>query len=234
MNPGGTSLPLSLKSFNYNVTESKFGFYYSSSVSNLLAREFRKLFKSDDEYLNFPNKYLFGPIGASSFILDTDPSGTFVASSFGYASPRDWAKLGDIVRRRGVASDGSRVIPEQFIDFMLTARSFSGGHYGGSIWLNPARVGVGEYNFLGPDDKDKRRFRWMTRAVPQDAAMMSGFNGQYVMVIPSLNCVIVRLGFTPGVWEAGIGDEDDSQVPFNNYHFFRTLSDHCARLNENH
>lgn len=234
-----SAFPSIYKSFNYNVTSSNFDFYYSSSLSNLLARELRLLFKSDEEYLQFPHKYLFGPIGASSFIVETDNANVFVASSFGYATPRDWAKLGDLLRTGGVSiSDGTRVISKEFVDFMLTARAFSGGHYGGSIWLNPARIGVGEYNYLGSDNKDKKRFGWMTRAVPHDAAIMSGFNGQYVMIIPSLKCVIVRLGFTPGVWDTvldedeGKGDMNGSVVPFDSFEFFGALSKHCMRLNE--
>ena len=77
----------------------------------------------------------------------------------------------------------------------------------------------------------------MTRTVPNDAAIMSGFNGQYVMIIPSLRCVIVRLGFTPGVWDSVLDEDEDrgdmdGSVPFDNSEFFGILSKHCVRLNE--
>lgn len=61
------------------------GWYYSSAVSNLLSAELRNLFSSDEEYWSFPHTHLFHKIGASSFALEMDAQGTFVASSFGYA-----------------------------------------------------------------------------------------------------------------------------------------------------
>ena len=61
------------------------GWYYSSAVSNLLSAELRYLFPSDAEYWSFPHKHVFGKMNASSFALELDAQGTFVASSFAYA-----------------------------------------------------------------------------------------------------------------------------------------------------
>jgi CubicO group peptidase (beta-lactamase class C family) len=61
------------------------GWYYSSAVSNLLSAELRSLFSSDEEYWEFPHKHLFAKINASSFAIEMDAQGVFVASSFGYA-----------------------------------------------------------------------------------------------------------------------------------------------------
>ena len=96
-----------------------------------------------------------------------------------------------------------------------------------SIWLNPACVSVSEYNLLPAEHKDKKNKIWMTRILPPDAYTMSGFDGQYVTVIPSLRCVIVRLGMTPDI------DKDDKSRPrsFSKPEFFGTLSNHCRRLN---
>ena len=120
-----------------------------------------------------------------------------------------------------------QILPNGYVDTITTARPKSGGHYGGSLWLNPARVSVEEYNYLSLSHKDVRSYGWMTRALPKDAYFMSGYDGQYVAVIPSLECVIVRLGFT-----ADTGDKTpDNPLPaFSKPKFFGTIAKHCARL----
>lgn len=115
------------------------GWYYSSGLSNVLATEFRALFASDDEYWRFPQEALFRPIGANDFVMETDTSGTFLASSLSYASAVNWAKLGQLLLQRG-SWNGVQVLSEAYVDWALTPHPHSGGVYGGSIWLNPACV----------------------------------------------------------------------------------------------
>ena len=123
-------------------SDSSFAWYYSSAVSNLLSHELRILL-GDKKYWEFPHKHLFSVIGADSFVLEMDPSGTFIASSFGYATARDWTKLGQLLLNRGQWIDSSgntiQVIPSEYVDFMQIPHPASGGHYGGHVWLNPAR-----------------------------------------------------------------------------------------------
>jgi CubicO group peptidase (beta-lactamase class C family) len=176
-----------------NVTN--FGWYYSSAVSNLLSTELRHRFRSDEEYWAFPHVALFDVIGATSFALEMDPSGTFVASSFGYASGRDWALLGELLLREGLWGD-RQVLPSWYVRFLQTPNPASGGHYGGQIWLNAARVRTDEYNRLPLSHDKKVQCEWMTRELPPDAYYMSGHDGQFVFIIPSRKLVITRLGFT--------------------------------------
>ncbi len=172
---------------------SRFAWYYSSGVSNLLAKEFRSIFASDEAYWSFPREALFEPLG-SSFVLETDPSGTFVASSFAYGSARDWAVLGQLVLQEG-RWKGQQLVDRAFALSLHTPFPASGGHYSGQFWLNPARVDVREYNVLALDHRNKMEKSWMTAALPADALLMSGFEGQYVVVVPSRELVVVRLGF---------------------------------------
>lgn len=177
-----------------------FAWYYSSAVSNLLSQELRTRIGDDRKYWALPHDLLFDLIGAGSFVLEMDPSGTFVASSFSYASGRDWAKLGQLLLNKGVwkQEDGTevRVLPFEFVEFLQQPHPASGGHYGGQIWLNPARVSVAEYNRIQPTHKNKNANAWMTSVLPPDAYFFSGFEGQNVFIIPSLDLVISRLGFT--------------------------------------
>ena len=66
-----------------------------------------------------------------------------------------------------------------------------------SFWLNPAVVPSEIYNELPDTHPHKLRRKWLLETLPSDAYFMSGFNGQYTFIIPSLELVIVRLGFTP-------------------------------------
>lgn len=169
--------------------------YYSSGISNVLAVELRDRFPTWDEYLAFPHSQLFDQIGAPSFALEMDTSGTFTASSYSYATARDWARLGELFLREG-QWEGKRILSKKFVRFVRGATSGSGGHYGGSFWTNPSQVSVSAYNELAWDHPDKNRKAWLTTALPSDAYFMGGYLGQFVMIIPSKNLVVSRLGFT--------------------------------------
>ncbi len=84
-----------------------------------------------------------------------------------------------------------------------------------------------EYNYLSQDYKDYKRGKWMTRSLPPDAYMMCGYDGQFVVVIPSLDCVVSRLGFTS---DTGDRKPEDPNPAFSKSKFFSTIAQHCKRL----
>ena len=201
---------------------SPWAWYYSSAVSNLLAKELRSHFPSDDSYWAFPHSALFDKVGASSFALEIDPSGTFVASSFGYATGRDWTRLGEVLLAGGVWR-GQQVLPQWYVDFMRTPHPASGGHYGGHIWLNAAGVSVEEYNRLPWNHPRKVQCQWITRALPADAFYMSGHDGQFVFIMPSRQLVVSRLGFT---------HDEGGSVGYRGWdteEFFSTIVNKCTK-----
>ncbi len=130
-----------------------------------------------EEYLAFPQRELFDPIGARHFVLETDAWGNFIMTGFDYGSARDWARFGLLHLWDGVWK-GRRVLPEGWVGFISTPAPADKNHgYGGLFWLN-------------------RGGAW--KGVPEDAFMASGHMGQYTMVIPSKEMVVVRLGPSPG------------------------------------
>ncbi len=158
---------------------------YSSGTANILARIIRDLVGGDiATYWDFPRTNLFYPIGMKSAVLEPDASGTFVGSSYMYATARDWARFGQLYLQDGVWQ-GQRILPEGWVDYARTPTPASQGQYGALWWLNR---GAG-------DSKE-----W--EGVPEDAYAAEGHDGQYVVVIPSRGMVIVRLGVSRhGAWD---------------------------------
>lgn len=157
--------------------------YYSSGTSNIIAKLLREtLQRADINDQAFAREALFEPIGANGFTLEPDASGVFVGSSFAYASVRDWARLGQLYLQDGVWA-GTRILPEGWSDYVAAPALQSDNQYGAQFWLN--RDG----------EDDRARF---FKALPEDVYMMSGHEGQYVLIIPSKNAVIVRTGMTRG------------------------------------
>ena len=92
---------------------------YSGGTSNIIARVLRQRFVDERDYLRFPRERLFEPLGMRSAVLEPDEAGTFVGSSFMYASARDWARLGLLFLRDGVWQ-GRRLLPEGWVAYSLT------------------------------------------------------------------------------------------------------------------
>ena len=147
---------------------------YSSGTTNILQEIVRRQFSSHADYLAFPHTRLFQKLGMTSAILEPDASGTYVGSSFMYATARDWAKFGQLYLQDGVWNN-ERLLPEGWVAYSSTETPHSDGTYAAHFWL-------------GHNDKD----------FPKDAFMAEGFEGQTVAIIPSRNLVIVRLGLTHG------------------------------------
>ena len=157
---------------------------YSSGTTNLLHYAMlTQVFHGDAEsYLRYPAQALFDPLGMSSAIIEPDESGVYVGSSHQLATARDWARLGQLYLDRG-EFEGNRLLPETWIDYALRPTATNtAGTYGAHWWLNvdPAE-GV-------------RRFPRLASNV----FMASGFEGQYVVVVPNDGLVIVRLGLDRG------------------------------------
>jgi hypothetical protein len=147
-------------------------FEYSSGTTNMLAYAMRSAFASNEDYVAFPYERIFGPIGASTFVLETDASGHFVGSSYGYASARDWGKLGLLFLNEGNLY-GQQLLDTAWVRFCRTPTDESEGIYGGHFWIPYSR---GELGYR-----------------PTDYAM-DGFQGQRVSIHPEDQLIIVRLG----------------------------------------
>ena len=161
-------------------------FNYSSGTSVILSRAWQDLFADAEAALAWPRQALFGPLGMTSAVLEADARGTYVGSSYLYATAHDWARFGQLLLNGGVWN-GTRILPEGFVEWMQTEDPASKGAYGhGNVWLHGPRGGTpeGQESDAGFD-------------LPEDAFWLLGHDGQTVTVVPSLRLVVVRLGLTP-------------------------------------
>jgi len=132
--------------------------------------------------LRFARRELFAPLGMRHVVLQLDGAGTIEGSSEMMASARDWARFGQLYLNDGVAG-GKRILPEGWVNYSATATP--GG------W-----VGIGAGFWTNQGDSFGARFR-VEHDWPRDAFFAKGTIGQYIIVIPSEQLVIVRLGRSP-------------------------------------
>jgi CubicO group peptidase (beta-lactamase class C family) len=129
-----------------------------------------------EEILTFPQRALFDRIGIRRQVLETDPYGHFLMNGHGYGTARSWARLGLLLLQDG-RWRGERLLPEGWSDFVATpAPAWRRPVYGAFVWLNRA----GQLR------------------LPIDAYYMLGAGGQYTIVVPSRELVVVRMGHQRG------------------------------------
>jgi CubicO group peptidase (beta-lactamase class C family) len=145
---------------------------YSSGTTNLLSGILRKQFNTHQSYLDFWYSNLLDKIGMNSAIVETDMTGNFVGSSYGWATTRDWAKFGLLYLHKG-NWNGEQIFDESWAKYVSTPTNTSNGQYGAQFWLNAG----GRF----PN-------------TPKDMFYASGYQGQMVAIFPSHDIVIVRMG----------------------------------------
>lgn len=151
---------------------------YSSGTTNILSRALGDTIhgglRGDPARAameGFLAAHVFGPIGMTSAIPKFDAAGTFVGSSFVYATARDFLRFGRTYRDDGVV-DGVRVLPA---GWTAHARTF--------VALDVDGFGYGRHWWRWPE--------------LDDVFSANGYEGQYTIVSPERQLVVVHLGKTP-------------------------------------
>jgi CubicO group peptidase (beta-lactamase class C family) len=154
--------------------------YYSSGTSNILSRILRR--ELGEDYLEWPHKEIFSKLGVGSVVFEVDASNAYVGSSYIWASPRDWARLGLLYLNDGVWN-GERILPEGWVDYSRTPTPKSEMlQYGAAFWLNAG-------------DRENPTDRRLPDC-PRDIYSMNGYEGQRVFILPTQDMIVVRLGQT--------------------------------------
>lgn len=158
-------------------------FEYSSGTSNMLSWIIRNTV-GDSAYYTFATERLFKKTGMHSMILEPDAVGTYVGSSYAFATPRDWGRFGLLFLNDGMFN-GARVLPEGWSEYSSTpCEGAKAGQYGAQFWLN-AGAKNDPIDRVYPD-------------VPLDLFWADGYEGQNVFILPSKDLVIVKLSQSSG------------------------------------
>lgn len=155
-------------------------FNYSSGNSNLLSMVIRKTV-GEKNYQAFPYDSLFYPAGMYNTLLEQDAAGTFVGSSYIYATTRDYARFG-LLYLNGGKINGVQILPPDWVkQSVLPSAADKFNQYGYQLWLN------------GKDEKNPTQKIYPSG--PDDLYFADGVAGQRIIIIPSKKTVIVRMGF---------------------------------------
>jgi CubicO group peptidase (beta-lactamase class C family) len=141
-------------------------FNYSSGTTNILTALLGERVGGRAGVERLLRSRLFDPLGMRSTKPRFDAAGTFIGSSYVFATARDFARFGLLYLRDGVW-DGERLLPEGWVDHARKPTLPSAGEYGAHWWL-----GVGD----------------------PTAFLAKGFEGQYLVLDPSRDVIVVRCG----------------------------------------
>jgi CubicO group peptidase (beta-lactamase class C family) len=149
-------------------------FLYSSGTVNIISYLLRKHFNDDNAYYAFPYERFFYRIGITDAVLETDPSGTFVGSSYLYATARDYARFAMLYQQDGVFN-GERLLPEGWVKYTREPGPASNGEYGSLFYLS---------------DQEE------VPSAPKGIYMCVGHDGQRIYIMPDQELIVVVLGYS--------------------------------------
>ncbi|WP_426573558.1 serine hydrolase domain-containing protein [Aquihabitans sp. McL0605] len=143
-------------------------FTYSSGTTNVIAANLQRTLGLDRDGMDrFLHDRIFDPIGMRSAIARYDDAGTFIGSSYVFATLQDWCRFG-LLALRGGAWDGARIVPDGWIDWSRAPRSWDDDVIHGAQWWS-----------------------WDLDETPFGA---HGFEGQRIIAFPARDVIVVRLG----------------------------------------
>lgn len=131
----------------------------------------------EDTFEAHPPSELFATLGMAHTVAETDWQGNYILSSQVWSTARDLARLGQLYLDDGVLPDGTRVLPEGWVEYVSAPdgpQPDGDWGYGAGWWIMSGFEGI-----------------------PDDAFAARGNRGQYIVVIPSEDVVIVRRGEDP-------------------------------------
>jgi len=154
--------------------------YYANNDTMLMMRALHERIGNDRKYLEYPFKKVLHPLGMDHTFLETDWNGDFIMSSQVWTTARDLARIGQLYLNDGMWGD-KRILPEGWAGFVATPAADEPGPrangdpspgYGAQFWLYGESFGL-----------------------PTGSYAARGNRGQYLMIIPERNVLIIRRGY---------------------------------------
>jgi len=147
---------------------------YSSGDINTASLMWQQSLQSE-AYPDWIRTHFSNPLAMDEIVLEPDASGVQVGSSYAYLTARDWARIGQLWL--DAWHGRSEVISAAWQRLAVMPGTTKGGEiYGLGFWLNTGH----------------RAFP----SAPENTFHAGGNSGQFVVVIPERELVIVRLGLT--------------------------------------
>ena len=147
---------------------------YSSGDINTASLMWQQSLKGEP-YPDWIQAHFSEPLALTEIVLEPDASGVQVGSSYAYLTPRDWARMGQLWL--DAWHGRAEVISTAWQRRAVTPGTAEGGEiYGLGFWLNT----------------QNRAFP----SAPANTFHAGGNSGQFVVVIPEKELVVVRLGLT--------------------------------------
>jgi CubicO group peptidase (beta-lactamase class C family) len=144
-------------------------FNYSSGTTNIVSGIVARTLGGEAPYRRFLHERLFDPIGMRTADPRFDAAGTWVASSYLWATARDMARFGHLYLRDGTW-DGAHLLPQGWVDHARRPRS------------------------VDPVDRRLYGAQWWVVGDDVGTFWANGYEGQSIMVCPGLDLLVVRLG----------------------------------------
>ncbi|MGD2131999.1 MAG: serine hydrolase [Maricaulaceae bacterium] len=154
-------------------------FVYAGSDTILSVRAVREAYGDDETWISWPHREFFWKIGMTRTFIETDWRNDFLASGQCWSTVRDFARFGLLYLADGVW-DGERILPEGWAEYVRTEE---GPQPGGTYAATGRGYGAQFWTYDGVE------------GLPADAHSAAGAYGQYAMIVPSENLVVVRRGF---------------------------------------
>jgi CubicO group peptidase (beta-lactamase class C family) len=158
--------------------------HYSSGSYAILSRVLKDTIGGLQALNDFAHREIFDPLGMDHVTIEFDNVGNMMGAHAVYASARDWARFGLLYLGDGIV-EGQRILPEGWVQYSTTPTAGSG--YGAGFWLNNTDVPMPAWGFP-----------WGLPGAPPDTFMGRGYMGQWVVIVPSEDLVVVRMGFSHG------------------------------------
>ncbi len=156
---------------------------YANNDTMLAMRALREKMANDKRYEAFPFKALLHKIGMFNTVPEMDWSGDYVMSSQVWTTARDLARLGQLYLNDG-EWEGKRILPKGWSDYVAAKAPAQPANRQGDRALEAGRGYGAQFwryeNYPG---------------VPNDTYAALGNRGQFVIIVPSRNTVIVRRGY---------------------------------------
>lgn len=145
---------------------------YNTFITHLLSGVITKAAgQGTDE---FGKKFLFAPMGIDIDYWEKNPQGICFGRNSMHVTPREMAVLGLLYLQNGVLN-GEQIIPEAWVEYSLSPSTNLIHPNEWGSWKN--------YNYAC--------LWWLGQFSDVDSFMGYGYGGQFVIVFPSLNLIVV-------------------------------------------